>query len=82
MTAERVLNHVLPALAGIKPNVTLKERHLYRFFYLVADPGPGQRSIGGGIQPIRVPFGVLGNLSPDGFQRGLRSPAPGLRGPA
>jgi hypothetical protein len=26
-TAERVLNHVLPALAGIKPNVTLTVEH-------------------------------------------------------
>lgn len=27
MTAEQVLNHVLPALAGIKPNLTLKVEH-------------------------------------------------------
>ena len=27
MTAEQVLNHVLPALAGIKPNLTIKVRH-------------------------------------------------------
>ena len=27
MTAEQVLNHLLPAAAGIKPNVTLKVRH-------------------------------------------------------
>lgn len=26
-TAEQVLNHVLPALAGIKPNVTIKVDH-------------------------------------------------------
>ena len=26
-TAEQVLNHVLPALAGIKPNVTIKIEH-------------------------------------------------------
>ena len=26
-TAEQVLNHVLPALAGLKPNVTLKVEH-------------------------------------------------------
>jgi hypothetical protein len=26
-TAEQVLNHVLPALAGIKPNVTIKVVH-------------------------------------------------------
>lgn len=26
-TAEQVLNHVLPALAGIKPNVTIKVIH-------------------------------------------------------
>jgi hypothetical protein len=27
MTAEQVLNHLLPALAGIKPNLTLKVEH-------------------------------------------------------
>ena len=27
MTAEQVLNHVLPALAGIKRNVTIKVEH-------------------------------------------------------
>ena len=27
MTAEQVLNHVLPALAGIKPNVTITVEH-------------------------------------------------------
>ncbi len=27
MTAEQVLNHVLPALAGIKPNVRIKVEH-------------------------------------------------------
>jgi hypothetical protein len=27
MTAEQVLNHVLPALAGIKQNVTIKVEH-------------------------------------------------------
>jgi hypothetical protein len=27
VTAEQVLNHVLPALAGIKPNVTIKVEH-------------------------------------------------------
>ncbi len=27
MTAEQVLNHVLPALAGIKPNVIIKVEH-------------------------------------------------------
>jgi len=27
MTAEQVLNHVLPALAGIKPNVTIQVEH-------------------------------------------------------
>ena len=26
-TAEQVLNHVLPALAGVKPNVTVKVEH-------------------------------------------------------
>ncbi|MGZ4126735.1 MAG: hypothetical protein ACXVEX_01140 [Actinomycetota bacterium] len=26
-TAEQVLNHVLPALAGIKPNVTIEVEH-------------------------------------------------------
>jgi hypothetical protein len=27
MTAEQVLNHVLPALAGIKPNLTIRVEH-------------------------------------------------------
>lgn len=27
MTAEQVLNHVLPAIAGIKPNVMIKVEH-------------------------------------------------------
>lgn len=27
MTAEQVLNHILPAIAGIKPNLTLKVEH-------------------------------------------------------
>jgi hypothetical protein len=27
MTAEQVLNHVLPALAGVKPNLTTKVEH-------------------------------------------------------
>ena len=27
-TPEQVLNHVLPALAGVKPNVTIKVQHL------------------------------------------------------
>jgi hypothetical protein len=26
-TAEQVLNHVLPALAGVKPNVTIRVEH-------------------------------------------------------
>lgn len=27
MTAEQVLNHVLPAIAGVKPNVRIKVEH-------------------------------------------------------
>jgi hypothetical protein len=27
MTAEQVLNHLLPALAGIKPNLTIEVKH-------------------------------------------------------
>ena len=27
MTAEQVLNHVLPAIAGVKPNLTIKLEH-------------------------------------------------------
>ncbi len=27
MTAEQVLNHVLPAMAGIKPNLTIRVEH-------------------------------------------------------
>ena len=30
MTAEQVLNHVLPALAGLKPNVTIRVEHRER----------------------------------------------------
>ena len=29
MTAEQVLNHLLPALAGIKPNLTVKVEHQF-----------------------------------------------------
>src|ERR1019366_4198265 len=39
------------------------------------------RSVSRGVEPIRVLFGVLGNLGPDRFQRGLRFPSPDLRGP-
>ena len=34
MTAEQVLNHVLPALAGIKPNLTVKVEHRNPSFHL------------------------------------------------
>ena len=27
MTAEQILNHILPALSGIKPNLTIKVEH-------------------------------------------------------
>lgn len=27
MTAEQVLNHLLPAIAGVKPNITLRVEH-------------------------------------------------------
>ena len=30
MTAEQVLNHVLPAVAGLKPNVTIRVEHRER----------------------------------------------------
>ena len=30
MTAEQILNHVLPAVAGVKPNLTIKGEHLSR----------------------------------------------------
>jgi hypothetical protein len=30
MTAEQVLNHLLPALAGIKPNLTVQVKHRAR----------------------------------------------------
>lgn len=30
MTAEQVLNHILPAIAGVKPNVTIKVVHRER----------------------------------------------------
>ena len=29
MTSEQVLNHLLPAVAGVKPNVVLKVEHSY-----------------------------------------------------
>lgn len=28
MTAEQVLNHILPALAGIKPNLSIEVKHV------------------------------------------------------
>jgi len=28
MTAEQVLNHLLPAVAGVKPNILLKVEHI------------------------------------------------------
>ena len=28
MTSEQVLNHLLPAIAGVKPNLILKVKHL------------------------------------------------------
>jgi hypothetical protein len=31
-TAEQVLNHVLPALAGLKPNVTIEVEHFEKGF--------------------------------------------------
>ncbi len=30
MTAEQVLNHLLPAAAGVKPNVILKVKHSFQ----------------------------------------------------
>ena len=36
MTAEQVLNHLLPAMAGIKPNLTIKVEHR-------ESPRPGER---------------------------------------
>src|SRR2546423_363775 len=35
-TAEQVLNHVLPALAGVKPNLTISVEH--------HEPGPSEKS--------------------------------------
>ncbi len=35
MTAEQVLNHILPAVAGLKPNVVIRVEH---------HEGPGRRS--------------------------------------
>jgi len=42
MTAEQVLNHLLPALAGIKPNLTIRVEHhdpLFRNETKVKDKG-------------------------------------------
>jgi hypothetical protein len=50
MTAEQVLNHVLPALAGIKRNLTIKVEHhdplfqsLQETSYLLRSPKNAQR---------------------------------------
>jgi hypothetical protein len=37
MTAEQVLNHVLPAMAGLKPNLSIRVEHHH-------PPGPRERS--------------------------------------
>ena len=45
MTAEQVLNHLLPALAGIKPNLTIKVEH--RFTTLPGRQNPRRSSRSG-----------------------------------
>lgn len=40
MTAEQVLNHVLPAVAGIKPNVAIKVEHHERTRFPTARSRP------------------------------------------
>jgi hypothetical protein len=42
MTAEQVLNHILPALAGIKPNLIIKIEH--HDLGSVRQTGPGRLS--------------------------------------
>jgi hypothetical protein len=48
MTAEQVLNHVLPALAGIKPNLTIKVEHHDRPLKDQRDAKPPGRRLGSG----------------------------------
>ena len=38
MTAEQLLNHVLPALAGVKPDLTIKVEHQEAFCQLSLAP--------------------------------------------
>ena len=44
MTAEQVLNHVLPAMAGIKPNLVIKVK--YRVPRAKPTPSPSGRGLG------------------------------------
>jgi hypothetical protein len=46
MTAEQVLNHLLPALAGIKPNLTIKVEHHGHSAEMKASPQRMQRNPG------------------------------------
>ena len=48
MTAEQVLNHVLPALAGVKPGLTIKAEHQNVFC-------PNERSASANSKSIREP---------------------------
>ncbi len=63
MTAEQVLNHVLPALAGIKPNLTLKVEHRE----LAQRPerrSPTRRESTGKVTPQRSTRSTLRATSP------------------
>lgn len=40
MTAEQVLNHILPALAGVKPNLTIRVEHADPPFQAERNAGP------------------------------------------
>jgi hypothetical protein len=59
MTAEQVLNHALPALAGIKPNLTIKVEHRDPLFQIERSAklsgcgrrGIARRSAGQGSRP-------------------------------
>ena len=66
MTAEQVLNHLLPALAGIKPNLILKVEH--------HDPGPLTIN----HHPNPAPTGRA-TIAGKSAGRGLRQPSPRRR---
>ena len=65
MTAEQVLNHVLPAIAGLKPNVTIKVEHHDPFFQDERTDKPSRHRL-----PPAVPIPIMPFLKPNGGKRG------------